>query len=70
MIVDAAFGPNYRNEISWRRQSAHNDAKQGRRQYGDVRNVIFFYTRGEEWTWNPQYTPYDFEYIERILQTH
>jgi DNA modification methylase len=64
VIVDAAFGPtNYRNEISWRRQSAHNDAKQGRRQYGNVRDVIFFYTRGEEWTWNSQYTPYDPEYI-------
>jgi hypothetical protein len=33
VIVDAAFGPtNYRNEISWRRQSAHNDAKQGHRR--------------------------------------
>lgn len=51
VIVDAAFGPtNYRNEISWRRQSAHNDVKQGRRQYGNVRDVIFFYTRGDEWT--------------------
>jgi DNA modification methylase len=69
VIVDAAFGPtNYRNEISWRRQSAHNDAKQGRRQYGNVRDVIFFYTRGEEWTWNSQYTPYDPEYTDAFYK--
>lgn len=69
VIVDAAFGPtNYRNEISWRRQSAHNDVKQGRRQYGNVRDVIFFYTRGDEWTWHPQYTPYDREYIDAFYK--
>ncbi len=69
VIVDAAFGPtNYRSEISWRRQSAHNDAKQGRRQYGNVRDVILYYTQGEKWTWNPQYTPYDPEYIEAFYK--
>lgn len=69
LIVDAAFGPsNYRSEISWRRQSAHNDAKQGRRQYGNVRDVIFFYTASDDWTWNPQYTPYDPEYIDAFYK--
>lgn len=65
VVLDAIFGPvNYRNEISWRRTSAHNDAKQGRAQYGNVRDVIFFYTAAEEWEWNQQYTPYDEEYLE------
>ena len=50
VILDSIFGPtNYRNEINWRRTSAHNDAKQGRRQYGNVRDVIFFYTANSEW---------------------
>jgi hypothetical protein len=26
--------------------------------------VILFYTKGEEWTWNPVYTPYDQEYVQ------
>ena len=64
VILDAIFGPvNYRSEINWRRTSAHNDAKQGRRQYGNVRDVIFFYSVADEWTWNWQYTPYTAEYL-------
>ena len=31
---------------------------------GNVRDVIFFYTAGDEWHWNQQYTPYDPEYAE------
>jgi DNA modification methylase len=65
IILDAIFGPvNYRTEISWRRTSAHSDAKQGRRQYGNVRDVIFFYTSTGDWTWNWQYTPYDQDYVQ------
>jgi len=65
IILDSIFGPRqYRSEISWRRTSSHNDAKQGRKQYGNVRDVIFFYTAGEEWCWNQQYTPYDADYAE------
>src|SRR5205085_10868745 len=43
IVLDGVFGPEmFRTEISWKRQSAHNDAKQGRKQYGNVRDVIFF----------------------------
>ncbi len=64
IILDAIFGPvNYRTEISWRRTSAHNDAKQGRRQYGNVRDIVFFYTATDEWKWNQQYTPYGDAYL-------
>ena len=65
IVLDALFGmQNYRTEISWRRQSAHNDAKQGREQYGNVRDVIFFYTKSENWKWNWLYTPYDESYVK------
>ncbi len=65
IVLDAVFGKeNYRTEISWRRQSAHNDAKQGRRQYGNVRDVIFFYTKSNEWTWHWQYLPYTKDYTK------
>jgi len=64
-ILDAVFGArNFRTEISWRRQSAHSDAKQGRKQYGNVRDIIFFYTKSDNWTWNWVYTPYSRKYIE------
>lgn len=65
IVLDGVFGKeNYRTEISWRRQSAHNDAKQGRKQYGNVRDSIFFYTKDGEWEWNSQYTAYDESYVE------
>ena len=65
IVLDGVFGKeNYRTEISWKRQSAHNDAKQGRKQPGNVRDVIFFYTKSDNWKWNWQYTPYDESYTE------
>ena len=66
IILDTIFGvENFRSEISWKRSSAHNDAKQGRRQYGNVRDVIFFYAKTDEWNWNWQYTEYNKYYIEQ-----
>lgn len=60
ILMDATFGPrHYRTEISWKRQSAHNDARQGRRLYGRIRDVILFYTVSDNYTWNPVFVPYD-----------
>ena len=69
IVLDGVFGKmNYRTEISWRRQSAHNDAKQGRKQPGNVRDVIFFYTKSDEWTWNWQYSSYNEEYVTKFYR--
>ena len=66
IVLDAVFGKeNYRTEISWRRSSAHNDARQGRVQYGNIRDVLFFYTKSSNWKWNWLYTPYSKEYVEK-----
>lgn len=65
ILLDAIFGAkNFRSEISWKRSSAHNDGKQGRMQYGNIRDVILFYTVDKTWTWNWQYTKYDDSYIQ------
>jgi Adenine specific DNA methylase Mod len=65
MLLDAVFGPTkFRTEIIWKRSSAHSDTKQGRRQHGRIHDVILFYTKGEQWTWNALYTPYDAQYVE------
>jgi adenine specific DNA methylase Mod len=64
IVLDGVFGKtNYRSEISWKRSSAHNDAKQGRKLPGNIRDVIYFYTKSDEWKWNWQYTPYDESYL-------
>jgi len=65
IVLDGLFGEfNFRTEISWKRSSAHND-KRGRKQYGNIRDIIFFYTKGKNWTWNYQYTPYDESYVQQ-----
>ena len=49
ILLDAVFGPhNYRNVITWRRATAHNNA----RRFGRITDFIFFYTKSEEYTWN------------------
>lgn len=58
----------FRSEIIWKRNSAHSDTKQGRRNYGHIHDVLFFYTKGEEWTWNPVYTPYGEGYVESFYK--
>lgn len=70
ILLDGIFSPySYRTEISWKRSSAHNDAKQGRKQYGNIRDVILFYSKSaSEWTWNWIYTEYDQGYISEFYK--
>lgn len=64
LLLDAVFGPeNFRNEIIWKRGSAHSDARQGSRQFGRISDTILFYSATNGNTWNPQYAPYDEKYI-------
>lgn len=66
LLLDGIFGTkNFRTEIMWKRSSAHSDTKQGRKLHGHIHDVIFFYTKGTEWTWNEVYTPYDESYVDR-----
>jgi hypothetical protein len=58
----------FRAEIVWKRSSAHSDTKQGRRNYGKIHDVLLFYTKGEEWTWNPVYTAYDRDYVDTFYR--
>ena len=69
LLMDAVFGANrYRSEIVWRRSGAHNDTRQGRRQHGRVHDILLFYTKSDEWTWNPIYTDYDPEYVGKAYR--
>lgn len=69
LLLDGVFGiEQFRTEIIWKRSSAHSDTKQGRQQHGRIHDTIFFYTKGDSWTWNPIYTPYDPEYIEQFYR--
>jgi site-specific DNA-methyltransferase (adenine-specific) len=66
VVLDGVFGSrNFMNEIIWKRTSSHNSAK----RYGPSHDSILFYTKGDEFIWNPQYEPYDQQYIDAFF-TH
>jgi DNA modification methylase len=63
LVLDQIFGPaNFRNEIVWKRTTAHNDP--GR--YGANTDRIMFYTKTNSWIWNQIYRPHNLEYEARF----
>ena len=69
LLMDGVFGSaNFRTEIIWKRTSAHSDTKQGRQQHGRIHDVLLFYTKNDDWNWNPVYTEYDREYVENFYR--
>ena len=65
ILLDAVFGKeNYRNEISWKRTSAHSSAK----RWGSIHDVIFFYTKSNQFIWNEVYSDYDRKYVENTYR--
>lgn len=71
LVIDSVFcaqGGDFKNEISWKRSSAHCDAKQGRKAYGNIADIIFFYTKSQNYTFNTQYTEHDLEYVNKFYR--
>jgi DNA modification methylase len=64
LLLDAVFGPeHFLNEIIWKRTSAHSSAK----RYGPVHDVLLFYAKSYDYTWNRVFEAYDPEYIETFF---
>ena len=62
LLMDSVLGPeNFRNEIIWRRTSAHNSTT---RKYGPIHDTILFYSRTDDFTFHPGTRPYNNDYIE------
>jgi DNA modification methylase len=63
-ILDKLFGRNnFRSRITWKRTSAHNDAKQGRMALGHIADTIWYYSKSEKYIFNTLYTRYDEAYL-------
>ena len=56
-LVHCAF----KNEIIWKRTTAHNDAS----RWGSVHDVLLYYSKSSEFTWNEIYTDYDEKHKRR-----
>jgi DNA modification methylase len=49
ILMDAIFGHHvYRNDITWKRATSHNDA----RRFGRISDRILYYTKSDDFTWN------------------
>ena len=69
VVADGIFGRNnFLNEIIWKRQSSHNDSKQGSKHFGRIHDSILFYVGSQEYIWNQQYLPYDQAYVEKTYK--
>lgn len=59
IVLDLVFGArNFRSEIIWKRTSAHNNA----RRPGPVHDVVLFYSKSDDYTWNPTHHEYGKDY--------
>lgn len=63
IMLDEIFDSNFfRNEIIWKRTTAHSDSK----TFGNTHDSIFFYTKSEKFIFNKLYQPYNEEYLKRF----
>jgi site-specific DNA-methyltransferase (adenine-specific) len=60
IVLDQVFGvERFQSEIIWKRTSAHSSAN----RFGPIHDTIFFYAKGNEWTWNPIFAAYNERYL-------
>lgn len=62
LLLDVIFGPsNFRNEIIWRRTSAHNALK----SFGVIHDVILFYSKTDDYYFKKLTRPYMQGHVEK-----
>lgn len=65
VLLDAIFGAQYfRNEIIWKRTSAHSSAK----KYGPIHDVVLYVGKSANVTWNGPRTEYTEEYLNKYYK--
>ncbi|MDD9955607.1 MAG: DNA methyltransferase [Anaerolineaceae bacterium] len=63
LVLDTIFGEwNFRNEITWQRTESHNTAE----KYGNVADILLYYTKTESTIWNQQYQKYGDSQLSRF----
>ena len=65
-LLDSVFGPeNFRSEITWRRT---NSKGLSFKSYPNNHDTLFYYSKGDQFTWNRSYRPHDREYVEQFYR--
>ena len=66
MLDQILGGSSFINEIIWKRQSSHNDAKQASKHLGRVHDTLLMYSGGKDYKFKHLYRPYDPEYVAKF----
>jgi len=65
-VLNKIFGEqNFRNEIIWKRNSAHNSAN----RCGSIHDTIFYYAKSDKHLYNQLYQEYEKEYLETFFDS-
>lgn len=65
IIMDEVFGlENFRNDITRIKCNPKNFKRKG---YGNIKDLILFYTKSDHFIWNEPYTPYTEEDIKKLF---
>lgn len=65
VMLDEVFGAqNFRNEIVWKRTTAHSSAK----RYAPIHDVILYYGASKEVTWDATRQAYTDEYLDQYYR--
>ncbi|MBL8048140.1 MAG: site-specific DNA-methyltransferase [Chthonomonas sp.] len=66
LVCDLVFrAQNFRNEIVWKRQSAHSDAKL---KFANVSDTILFYGKSDRVKFRPVFCPHDPDYVRSFYR--
>lgn len=68
LILDAVFCSNkgiYQSEIVWKRTTAHGNAKQGSKKFEINFDIIFLYSKTNQYTFNTIYRPFQEDQLEQ-----
>lgn len=66
VLLDQVFGvEHFRNEVIWKRQSAHSDATT---KFSDVADIILFYAKTKNALFLPQFAGHDPAYVEKFYR--
>jgi len=61
VMLDGVFGPRaFKSEITWKRSTSHGNVA---RNFGNLTDSIYFYAKGERYTWNQQFAPLSQAYV-------
>lgn len=68
VLMDRIFGENHIiNEIIWKRTAAHSG--EGKiKKFGTIHDTILLYSKSNDYTFNPEYSPYGEKYLEKFYR--